>query len=48
MGEAILSALQNKILIKGGGHKMAGGFSIEVEKIEKFIENAKSYRDLNL
>ena len=36
MGEAILSALQNKILIKGGGHKMAGGFSIEVEKIEKF------------
>ena len=38
MGEAILSALQNKILIKGGGHKMAGGFSIEVEKIEKFKE----------
>ena len=34
MGEAILSAIQNKILIKGGGHKMAGGFSIEVEKIE--------------
>ncbi len=38
IGEAILSALQNKILIKGGGHKMAGGFSIEVEKIEKFKE----------
>ena len=38
MGEAILSAIQNKILIKGGGHKMAGGFSIEVEKIEKFKE----------
>ena len=29
IGAVILSALQNKILIKGGGHKMAGGFSIE-------------------
>ena len=38
IGEVILSALQNKILIKGGGHKMAGGFSIEVSKIEKFKE----------
>ena len=38
IGAVILSALQNKILIKGGGHKMAGGFSIEENKIEKFKE----------
>jgi len=38
IGSVILSAVQNKILIKGGGHKMAGGFSIEENKIEKFKE----------
>ena len=38
MGAAILAALQNKLLIKGGGHKMAGGFSIEIDNIEKFKE----------
>ena len=38
MGAAILAALQNKLLIKGGGHKMAGGFAIEIDNIEKFKE----------
>ena len=38
IGQAILSAVQNKILLKGGGHKMAGGFSINVDKIEKLKE----------
>ena len=38
IGAVILSAVQNNILIKGGGHKMAGGFSIEKNKIEKFKE----------
>ena len=38
IGSAILSALQNNILIKGGGHKMAGGFSIHEDKILKFRE----------
>ena len=33
IGLAILSAKQNGILIKGGGHKMAAGFSIEENKI---------------
>ena len=52
IGEVILSALQNKILIKGGGHKMAGGFSIEANKIEMFKEfiikrfNKKKNKDL--
>ncbi len=36
IGSAIIAATQKKILIKGGGHKMAGGFSIKVENIEKF------------
>ena len=38
IGQAILSAVQNKILLKGGGHKMAGGFSINIDKIEKLKE----------
>ena len=36
IGSAIIAAAQEKILIKGGGHKMAAGFSIKVENIEKF------------
>ncbi len=38
IGAVILAAIQNKILIKGGGHKMAGGFSIEENKIKQFKE----------
>ena len=37
IGSLIISATQEKILIKGGGHKMAGGF-IKVENIDKFKE----------
>ncbi len=36
IGTVIISAVQNKILKKGGGHKMAGGFSIDENKIEEF------------
>ncbi len=36
IGSAIISGVQQKLLIKGGGHKMAGGFSIKSENIEKF------------
>jgi len=36
IGSIIISAVQNGILIKGGGHKMAGGFSIKNENIIKF------------
>ena len=36
IGSLIISATQEKILIKGGGHKMAGGFSIKTSNIEKF------------
>ncbi len=36
IGSVIIAATQEKILIKGGGHKMAGGFSIKIENIDKF------------
>ena len=36
IGSAIISAVQENILVKGGGHKMAGGFTIKIENFEKF------------
>ncbi len=36
IGSVIIAATQKNILIKGGGHKMAGGFTIKVENIKKF------------
>ena len=33
IGSVIISATQERILIKGGGHKMAGGFSLKIENI---------------
>jgi len=41
IGSIIISAVQSKILKKGGGHKMAGGFTIEESKIEEFKEFIK-------
>ena len=38
IGTVIISAVQNNILKKGGGHKMASGFSIDENKIEDFKE----------
>tara|TARA_B100000963_G_scaffold355140_1_gene372852 strand:- start:583 stop:2364 length:1782 start_codon:yes stop_codon:yes gene_type:complete len=42
IGSIIIAAVQKKLLIKGGGHKMAGGFSIlksKLDDFEKFIVN---------
>ena len=36
IGSAIIAATQEKILLKGGGHKMAGGFTIKIENFDKF------------
>ena len=48
IGSVIIAAAQNKILLKGGGHKMAGGFSIDVEKIEQFKEFIfRKFRNVN-
>ncbi|MEE2698765.1 MAG: single-stranded-DNA-specific exonuclease RecJ [Pseudomonadota bacterium] len=35
-GAAIIAAQQAGLLIKGGGHKMAGGFTVERKKIQEF------------
>ena len=36
IGTAVISAVQNNILVRGGGHKMAAGFTIDINKIEEF------------
>ena len=49
IGSIIISAVQNRILIKGGGHKMAGGFSININYIETFKEFLiKKYNNLGI
>ena len=49
IGSTIIAATQEKILLKGGGHKMAGGFSIEISNIKKFKEFIFSkFRGINI
>ncbi len=48
IGAIIISATQKKILLKGGGHKMAGGFSIQngnINKLKDFV--FKKFRGIN-
>ena len=48
VGSIIIAATQEKILLKGGGHKMAGGFSIEIENINKLKDFVfKKFRGIN-
>ena len=48
IGSVIIGATQEKILIKGGGHKMAGGFSIQIDNIDKFKDFVfKKFRGIN-
>ncbi len=48
IGSTIIAATQEKILIKGGGHKMAGGFSINTSKLEKFKQFVfRKFKNLN-
>ena len=57
IGSEIIKAVQSNLIVKGGGHKMAGGFTIKEEKIPFFREfliknfeksSALDSRDLNL
>ena len=49
IGSTIIAATQEKILLKGGGHKMAGGFSIEISNIKKFKEFVlNKFRGINI
>lgn len=41
IGELVHKAKSNDIIIEGGGHKMAAGFSIKQEKIDDFINFMK-------
>ena len=36
IGTQIIKAVQSNLLLKGGGHKMAGGFTLKKEKIPVF------------
>ena len=48
IGSVIIAATQNKVILKGGGHKMAGGFSIDIKNIEKFEDFIfKKFRNIN-
>ena len=48
IGSIIIAATQEKILLKGGGHKMAGGFSIQHKNINIFKDFVlKKFRGIN-
>ena len=36
IGTAVIAAVQNKILVRGGGHKMAAGFTLDTDNINEF------------
>ena len=49
IGAVIIAAVQENILLKGGGHKMAGGFSIKVGNIEKLKNFVfKKFKNINM
>ena len=49
LGATILAAVQNGLIVKGGGHKMAAGFTIDMNKIKAFKEFMfKKFRAINV
>lgn len=56
LGAAVISAVQSGLLVKGGGHTMAAGFTVEANKIselhqflcERFAENANIFSQRKL
>jgi len=49
LGSVIIGAVQNNLLSKGGGHKMAAGFTIEMDKIHEFKEFVfRKYKSVNI
>ncbi|MBA1337263.1 MAG: single-stranded-DNA-specific exonuclease [Pelagibacterales bacterium] len=49
IGSHIIKAVQSGILLKGGGHKMAGGFTIKMGNLNQFKEFLfKSYEKLKI
>ena len=48
IGSIIIAANQENILLKGGGHKMAGGFTIKIENINIFKDFIfRKFRNIN-
>ena len=49
LGSTVIGGVQSGLLIKGGGHKMAAGFTIDANKIDKFKEFVfKKYKSINI
>jgi len=49
IGTTIIGAVQNGLLVKGGGHKMAAGFTINMDKINEFKEFVfRKFRSINM
>ena len=49
IGSVILSAVQEGLLVRGGGHKMAAGFTINAEKIELLKEFVfRKFKSINI
>jgi len=49
IGSVVIGAVQSNILVKGGGHKMAAGFTINMEKINQFKEFVfKKFMSVNM
>ncbi len=48
LGSTIIAGVQSGILIKGGGHKMAAGFTINANKIDEFKKFVfRKFRSIN-
>ena len=49
IGTVIIGATQNGLLKKGGGHKMAAGFTIQMNKLNEFKEYVfRKFRTMNI
>ena len=49
IGSSIIAAVQEGILLKGGGHKMAAGFTIEMAKFDSFKEFIfRKFKSINM
>ena len=49
LGSVIIGAVQQGLLVKGGGHKMAAGFTININKINEFKEFVfRKFKSINV
>ncbi len=49
LGSTIIAAVQSGLLTKGGGHKMAAGFTINMDRIKEFKEFVlRRFRSINI